>query len=79
MLLHKISRYAKAPTSGTCSALWAAPSRLTVIAIVAIGRAILYTPIGTMLGLAPLRPLYWPFLAAPPDVVTTWFVRRWGM
>ncbi|MEI7712628.1 MAG: magnesium-translocating P-type ATPase [Rhodospirillales bacterium] len=62
------------------------PLIATTIAIVAIGGAIPYTPIGTMLGFVPLPPLYWVCVtammlayAALTHVVKTWFVRRWGM
>ena len=62
------------------------PLIMTTIAIVAIGGAIPYTPIGTMLGFVPLPGLYWIYVtammlayAALTHLVKMWFVRRWGM
>jgi Mg2+-importing ATPase len=62
------------------------PLIVTTIAIVAIGGAIPYTPIGTMLGFVPLPGLYWVYVtammlayAALTHLVKMWFVRRWGM
>jgi Mg2+-importing ATPase len=62
------------------------PLILTTIIIVAIGAVIPYTPLGTMLGFAPLPSLYWAFVAAMmlayavlTHFVKMWFVRRWGM
>ena len=62
------------------------PLIVTTIAIVAIGGAIPYTPVGAMLGFVPLPGLYWIYVtammlayAALTHLVKTWFVRRWGM
>jgi Mg2+-importing ATPase len=62
------------------------PLILTTITICAVGGIIPYTPIGTMLGFAPLPPLYWALVmvliagyAVLTHLVKSWFVRRWGM
>jgi Mg2+-importing ATPase len=52
---------------------------LTTIVILAIGGAIPHTPLGTTLGIAPLPPLYWAYVAAMMRTyaVLTHFVKMW--
>jgi Mg2+-importing ATPase len=53
------------------------------LAIMALGIAIPFTPLGPYLGFSALPPLYWPVLAATllcyvllTQVVKTWLLRR---
>ena len=64
------------------------PSRallLTSLAIALVGIALPYSPLAGLLGLVPLAPIYWAYLAGMmllymllTQVVKTWFFRKFG-
>ena len=65
----------------------ASPSLIaTTIIICAVGIALPYTWVGSVLGFTPLPTLYWPLVTATlltyailTHLVKVWFIRRWGL
>ena len=58
----------------------------TTVIICAIGIALPYTWVGSVLGFTPLPSLYWPLVSAMlltyavlTHFVKVWFIRRWGL
>jgi Mg2+-importing ATPase len=58
----------------------------TTIIICAVGIALPYTWVGSVLGFTPLPTLYWPLVTAVlltyailTHLVKVWFIRRWGL
>jgi Mg2+-importing ATPase len=58
----------------------------TTVIICAIGVALPYTWVGSVLGFTPLPSLYWPLVSAMlltyavlTHFVKVWFIRRWGL
>ena len=61
------------------------PLILTFLIIVSVGAWLTVSPLADTLGVVPLPPLYWLFLAImllcysiPTRGVKTWFIRRFG-
>ena len=60
---------------------------LTTLVVIAIGSAIPYIPpVATYLGMVPLPPVYWAFIAATilcyvalTHSVNAWFARKFGI
>ncbi len=59
---------------------------MTTIIICAIGIALPFTWVGSVLGFVPLPQLYWPLLVAMllayaslTHLVKVWFIRKWGL
>jgi Mg2+-importing ATPase len=61
------------------------PMMLTTLTIMAVGAWLPYSPFAGTLGMVPLPPLYWAWIAAfllgyaaLTHAVKTWFIRRFG-
>jgi Mg2+-importing ATPase len=60
---------------------------MSTVIIMAIGSSIPYiTPVATYLGMVPLPPIYWAFIAATilcyvtlTHTVNAWFARKFGI
>jgi Mg2+-importing ATPase len=82
LIIHMI-RTAKAPFIESTAA---APLLVLTLGVMAVGVAVPFSPLGAAVGLVPLPPAYFPWLAGTllcycllTQVVKRWYIRKFGM